>query len=218
MHPGRIYSLLSIYCSAAFLEKWAPHSPALSRFMQKIKNHEPAVLCDCGQVTTVQMGKAIHEMLDSSFMQTCLPYYISLKINELLIMVMDKVDRCPSTQHRQLHREDVKRFIALKEVLLESVEHPLSLKDLSRRFGLNVKKIKTGFKLLYETSPFDLLLDKRMEKAKALLRESNLSIDDIGGSVGYDNRHSFSKAFKKYAGSPPASYRKYMAEPSNPYL
>jgi len=209
MHPGRIYSLFSMYCSGAFLERWAPHSPALTRFMQKIKNNEPAVLCDCEQVTTVQMGKAIHEILDGSFMKAGLPYYISLKINELLIMVMDKVDHYPSTRQRQLHREDVERFTELKKVLLQSVEHPLSLNDLSRRFGLNVKKIKTGFKLLYETSPFDLLLDKRMERAKELLRESDLSIDDIGESVGYDNRHSFSKAFKKYAGHPPASYRKY---------
>ena len=212
MHPGRIYSLFSIYFPHAFIEKWVPYSPALSLFTQRVQKKQPAVLCDFEQVTTVQMGKVIHEILDSSFAEARLPYYISLKINELFIMVLDKVNHHPSTRQQRLHREDVARFMELKEVLLKSVDHPLSLKDLSRQFGLNVKKIKTGFKLLYEKSPFDLLLVTRMEKAKELLRDTDLPIDDIGESVGYDNRHSFSKAFKKYAGQPPASYRKYKDE------
>lgn len=212
MHPGRIYSLFSVYFSRTFLDKWTPHSPALSRFMQKVEAGEPAVLCDCDQVTTVQMGKAIHEALNSSYPAPGMSYYISLKINELLIMVLDKVNRYPSTRQQRLHREEVERFTQLKEVLLKSVDRPLSLKELSRQFGVNVKKIKTVFKLLYEQSPFDLLLVTRMEKAKELLRDTDLSIDDIGESVGYDNRHSFSKAFKKYAGHPPASYRKYQTE------
>src|SRR5882724_5597572 len=90
----------------------------------------------------------------------------------------------------------------------------MSLKELSRQFGLNIKKLKMGFKALYEKSPFDYLLVVRMEKAKELLVETDMSIEDIGESVGYSDKHSFSKAFKKYSGQPPASYRrdKYRAD------
>ena len=212
MSPGRVYSLFSIYFSTAYLERWASCCPAIARLLEQAQQNKPVALCDCEQVTSVEMGKAIHEILESMFLGTGAPFYVSVKINELFLLVVDKVNRCPSTQQRQLHREDVARFSELREVLLKSIDHPLSLKELSRQFGLNVKKIKAGFKLLYEQSPFDMLLISRMEKAKTLLRDTDLSIEDIGENVGYDNRHSFSKAFKKYAGHPPASYRKYKGD------
>jgi len=212
MHPGRVYSLFSLYLSPAYLERWAPNCPAIARLLEQAARNVPAVLCDCEQVTSVEMGKVIHEILECTFLDKGLPYYISVKINDLFLMVVDKVNRCPSTQQRHLHREDIERFSELKAVLLKSMERPLSLKQLSRQFGVNVKKIKTVFKMLYEQSPFDFLFNTRMEKAKELLRDTDLCIEDIGESVGYDNRHSFSKAFKKYAGHPPASYRKYKNE------
>jgi len=212
MTPGRIYSLFSVYFSAVFLERWVPACPALAKLLQKAYQSEPAVLCPCNQVTSVEMGKTIHEILGTHSFTIGLPYYTSVKINELFFMVVDKVNHCPSTTQRRLHRGDVQRFSEMKEVLLKSMDRPLSLKQLSRQFGINVKKIKEVFKLLYEKSPFDFLLATRMEKAKELLRGTNLSIEDIGENVGYDNRHSFSKAFRKYAGQPPASYRKYKNE------
>ncbi len=208
MQPGRPYSMLSVYFPLTLLETWVNYFPALAEFMEKVSRGERAVLCACNQVTTWEMDDIIQHITSNSYPGFTQPLHTSIKITELLIQVLDKVIHYPTTNTIRLRREEVQRFHEMKEVLTSNLEHPLSLKELSRQFGLNIKKLKMGFKAIYDKTPFDLLLITRMEKAKELLAGTGMSIEDIGESVGYSDKHSFSKAFKKHCGCPPASYRR----------
>ena len=49
---------------------------------------------------------------------------------------------------------------------------------------------------------------KRMEDAKKLLCQENLSVEEVAEQVGYHDYFYFTKAFKKYAGVSPSVYRK----------
>ena len=208
MQPGRVYSMLSVYFPTSLLETWVSYFPTLAEFMEKVVRREPAVLCACNQVTTWEMDDIIQHIVRNPYPGFTQPLHTSIKITELLILVLDKVMYYPTTSTIRMRREEVQRFHEMKEVLTKDLEHPLSLKELARQFGLNVKKLKEGFKAIYDKTPFDFLLIVRMEKAKELLSGTDMSIEDIGESVGYCDKHSFSKAFKKYSGCPPASYRR----------
>ena len=48
----------------------------------------------------------------------------------------------------------------------------------------------------------------RLERAKELLKDTNLSVHDIGARVGYTSQSYFCDAFKKEVGVSPANYRK----------
>lgn len=52
------------------------------------------------------------------------------------------------------------------------------------------------------------ILDERIEKAKVLLRRSEMTISEVSQAVGYDNFSYFSKLFKDRAGLSPKDYRK----------
>ena len=52
------------------------------------------------------------------------------------------------------------------------------------------------------------LLEHRMEKAAALLHESDMSIAEIGRLVGYESQSKFTAAFKESYGCLPKEYRK----------
>ena len=59
-----------------------------------------------------------------------------------------------------------------------------------------------------DTSPKQYLLKIRMEYAKKLLLETNMTIDEIALASGFMDRYHFSKAFKSYFLYPPVMFRK----------
>lgn len=50
-------------------------------------------------------------------------------------------------------------------------------------------------------------MNLRMEKAKSLLRKTNMSINAISNALGYTDQLAFSKIFKKHYGVSPKIYR-----------
>jgi AraC-like DNA-binding protein len=208
MRTGRIYGVFSIYFSPAYLDNWIHHYPALNDFIIKVFNNEPAILCDTDQITSLEMDVIIKQLIQNTFSGMARSIYMDLKIKELFMLVFDKVSNHPTVGHTCLSKNEIERFTEARDVLLQNIQNPMSLKQLSRKFGLNTKKIKNGFKQLYERTPFDLLLSTRMDKAKKMLTNSSMSITEIADEIGYDNKHSFSKAFKKYFGYPPGRFRK----------
>lgn len=47
-----------------------------------------------------------------------------------------------------------------------------------------------------------------MHKAAGLLRDTALAMSELAGRVGFSDEVSFSKAFKRHLGVPPATYRR----------
>ena len=54
----------------------------------------------------------------------------------------------------------------------------------------------------------DYLTSLRLQKAKTLLKEPNLSIQEIAEQSGYTDYFYFTKVFKKAEGISPSKYRK----------
>ena len=52
------------------------------------------------------------------------------------------------------------------------------------------------------------LADWRIQRASALLRESDASVLAVAQDIGYDSEASFSRAFKRMVGQPPAAWRR----------
>ncbi|MGB4255495.1 MAG: AraC family transcriptional regulator [Rectinema sp.] len=52
----------------------------------------------------------------------------------------------------------------------------------------------------------------RLSKAKELLAQTELSIEEISIQIGYGNSHSFRRAFKRVFGITPAEYREFIGK------
>lgn len=82
-----------------------------------------------------------------------------------------------------------------------TVENMASLCNLDRSYFGKVFKENMG------QSPQEFLIQYRMSRAAELLTGTDLSIAEIGQSVGYPNQLHFSRAFKSVHGIPPRTYR-----------
>lgn len=86
----------------------------------------------------------------------------------------------------------------------------LSLQHLSDLFGIQIKPLSRLFKEESGEKFVDYVAYVRIENAKRLLEETDLSIRDIGEKSGYVHSFSFIRVFKKEAGVTPGDYRKKM--------
>ncbi len=83
-----------------------------------------------------------------------------------------------------------------------------SLDDLSSLAGLSLSQFKALFKKETRRTPGEFLRDLRMEKAKALLVNTDYPISIIAEMVGYFDASSFSHRFSSHFGFPPRSFRR----------
>src|SRR6478672_3659362 len=95
------------------------------------------------------------------------------------------------------------RIYKAREILLENIGSPVTIKELSRKVAMNECYLKKGFKEIFGTTIFDFYQQQRMEHAKYLLYEKGLSVTDVSALLGYSSISHFSTAFKKHTGLKP---------------
>ncbi|MBO1580749.1 AraC family transcriptional regulator [Bacillus sp. XF8] len=106
----------------------------------------------------------------------------------------------------QLSKSDLEKIRRAEGILIERMEAPPSLLELSKSVGLNDYKLKIGFKELFGTSAFAYLREKRMERAMDLLRAGNSNVSEAASAVGYTNLSHFSELFRKRYGMNPSEF------------
>jgi len=103
------------------------------------------------------------------------------------------------------HRRAVERVItSARERLCE----PISLHDMSRVAYLSAFHFNRVFHQFTGLPPAKFISAMRLDEAKRLLLNTNLSITDICFEVGYNSLSHFSKAFTEVVGCSPGSYPK----------
>lgn len=98
---------------------------------------------------------------------------------------------------------DREKIIKAREILIQHIGEPITIKELSRKVAINECYLKKGFKELFGTTIFDFYQSQRMEHAKYLLYEKGLSVTDVSLLLGYSSISHFSTAFKKHTGLKP---------------
>jgi AraC-like DNA-binding protein len=84
---------------------------------------------------------------------------------------------------------------------------PLDVDDLSRAAGLSRAHFSREFRRAFGESPHAYLLTRRLERAAALLRNTDHSVADICFSVGLQSLGSFTTSFTRTYGMSPTAYR-----------
>lgn len=82
-----------------------------------------------------------------------------------------------------------------------------SLKELAELSGRSLSTFEREFKLIFNTTPHQWILKKRLELAYNLLEDTQSSVSDIYIQTGFEDLAHFSKAFKKEFGLNPSDLK-----------
>ena len=88
------------------------------------------------------------------------------------------------------------------------MDAPPTTKELATILGTNEFKLKQSFKAYHGYSVYEYVIKLRMDYARKLLLDTQLSILDIAHKIGYSNQQYFSTAFKKEYAITPGQLRR----------
>ena len=85
----------------------------------------------------------------------------------------------------------------------------LSVKKIASEFDVSTQSVRRIFQRnIHGLTPGILIRQQRLILAEELLRRTGLPLDKIAEKCGYSSAFSFSRAFRRKYGIPPAAYRK----------
>ncbi len=148
------------------------------------------------------------------------PIYIDRVSSDLAL----KIEACQSTAEcdelfyaivrkyaRLVQKHSQKNYSLLVQKVITCIDTDisadLSLKTLAKLLSVNPSYLSTLFKKETSVTLTDYVNKKRVDKAKQLLKNSNIQIQTVAQNCGILDVNYFTKIFKKYAGVTPKEYR-----------
>jgi AraC-like DNA-binding protein len=122
---------------------------------------------------------------------------------------------CLAQMLLQLQEESLWAAPTPRDTLLENVVAAIRqdpgarwpIKELSRRACLSPSQFSRRFRAMTNMSPGNFVVQARVQRARQLALESNLSVSQIADALGYRDVHFFSRQFKQWTGQSPGNLR-----------
>ena len=202
IHPKTtlVSLLISIEKFHALFSKESGYIPFLSNENSNRKFYDatpikPTVLIVLQQIINSNTNSSLREL------------YVKGKIYELLSLHFQKEENttgeyCPFL----VDEENVLKIRQAKEIIISRMSEPPTLQELATEVGLNLKKLKEGFKQIYGDTVYSFLFDYKMEHARKLLESKKHNVNEVGLQIGYSTSSHFIAAFKKKFGITPKKY------------
>lgn len=88
-----------------------------------------------------------------------------------------------------------------------NMHRPLRLSEIAEDFCISIPQLERRCRHYYNSSVIDLLQQRRIRKAQNLLSNTDLTVREVGSTVGYDDPTHFSNFFRNRTGISPRQYR-----------
>jgi AraC-like DNA-binding protein len=135
-------------------------------------------------------------------------HLLELKLLELLnLIAIQDVSYSFLSALAQTKMPSVKRNIA--KFMEANYSRNLKVEDYALLTGRSASTFTRDFKRVYDTTPNQWLMNKRLEKAHEILIEKDWSVTDTALEVGYDNISHFIKTYKRKYGLTPKKAKNF---------
>jgi AraC family transcriptional regulator len=112
-----------------------------------------------------------------------------------------------------VHLPEVKGGLTMRllrhalEYITDNLENDLRLEDIAQELSLSPFHFAREFRASTGQTPYQYLLDQRMERAKTLLKLGRDSIEEIAHDCGFRSPVNFTRAFRQRVGVTPGMWR-----------
>lgn len=199
--------VLSFTYSPSYLLQFAKAHKNEDSLFEKIVSFQHVTSFSKTMPLCSKTSGAIQALLNHNYTDTRENIFINAQTQIILLyssdcMLGEKEDQQFSCKFLA-NEEDREKIIKSREILLQHIGEPITIKALSRKVAINECYLKKGFKEIFGTTIFDFYQGQRMEHAKYLLYEKGLSVTEVSSMLGYSSISHFSTAFKNHTGIKP---------------
>jgi len=154
-----------------------------------------------------EIANSVEQLISHDINSSFQKLYTRGKVFEILSLYFnetfnDNVEQCPFVDNT----DDLAKIKKVREILIKDFNSEPTLESLSKAIGLNIKKLKIGFKEHYGMPVFTYLYHYKMDYARKLLNLNQQNINEVANIVGYSSATHFIAAFKRKFGITPKQY------------
>ena len=114
-------------------------------------------------------------------------------------------------KNKMLLHHDSNPIQQAKEFIRDHLGENITIKRIADHVYMNPTYFCESFKKQTGETVLDYVIRNRLEKAKKLLKMTDLKVYDISAEVGYQDTKYFSRLFKEWIGQSPSQYREHHA-------
>jgi AraC family transcriptional regulator len=114
-----------------------------------------------------------------------------------------EIERLPAAK-RSTREELFRRLHTARDFIEACFLDPLDLTSIADVVNMSPHHFLRLFKEAFETTPYQLVIARRLERAKQLLLAGNSSVTDVCFDLGFESLGSFSRDFKRRFGVSPS--------------
>jgi AraC-like DNA-binding protein len=103
--------------------------------------------------------------------------------------------------------EELRLLRRARDQMDREFAEPLDVPALARTALMSPAHFSRRFRAAYSETPYSYLMTRRIERAKTLFRNTDLSVTEVCMTVGCTSLGSFSTRFTELVGETPSSYR-----------
>ncbi|UQZ82248.1 Regulatory protein PchR [Paenibacillus konkukensis] len=155
---------------------------------------------------TPAIRKCISDMIHCTYKGAMKRLYLESKALEWIALFGEADCGDSSSGGIVLKKEDLEKLKQVELLVERHYEQPPTIRELARQVGMNEFKLKKAFREWSGMTIFELVRQKRMEKALWYLEVEQLNIGETAVSVGYSNASNFTANFRKHYGCNPSDY------------
>lgn len=205
-HSWVISVLISIKKFHGFFSEQADHIPFLSQDNIDKKYYKDEKI-------NPAMAVVLSQLFHFNLHQSIKKLYFKGKVYELLSLYFNRsedtnIEACPFL----VDEENVIKIRKAKDIVIANMAEPPGLQELADQVGINLKRLKMGFRQIYGDSVYSFLFDYKMDTARKLLDSGSYNVNEVGLKIGYSTASHFISAFKKKFGTTPKKYLMSMNE------
>ncbi len=126
--------------------------------------------------------------------------------SDLISVLLKDIDAVFNRSEK--HSVHFHAFVELRKEIYSFPENNWTIRSMSEKLALSEPHFQEIYKKAFGISPIADVINSRIETAKVLLSDKNLTVSEVAGHCGYNSIVHFSRQFHRVTGVSPAEYRK----------
>jgi AraC-like DNA-binding protein len=133
----------------------------------------------------------------------------------LMLMLWQSLDQiqqgeCYQAGGTKLMGRDRQRLIKARDYMREHACSSITLEQVARASGLSQLAFKRGFRAMFTITPWNFIIECRLEQALGLVKSSKYTLDEIATRCGFSHASHLTRYFQRQYGQSPGRYRRQL--------
>ena len=134
---------------------------------------------------------------------------------QTLMILLDIIHMQPDTDEPEPantfilppHASDIQRLNVLEQLIAHNYMQPVRIDDFAEKLHISIRQLARIVEKRYGKTLHRIIMDKRLESAENLLLYSDLTVEKIAISVGFQSKASFYREFSRKHRMTPVQFR-----------